>query len=87
MAEKYPDDLSKEMNDLSLNKVCLEELKMDDNTQKKLNKIKTDYESIFSWDIKQLTGINQNLMLNLIDRIKEKCEMIVDKDNAFNLNR
>lgn len=86
MAELH-NDLSKEMSALSVNNAHLNKLKLNDNVQSKLNKVKTDYESIFSWNIQKLTGNNQNLMLNLIDRIREKCEIIVDNNDEFNLNR
>jgi len=83
----YVDDLSDLMGALSFNDDHWNELGLDDSIRRQLRKIEKDYESIFSWDIQQLTGVNQNLMMNLIDKIHEKQEMIIDKDNEFNLNR
>lgn len=85
MAELH-NNLSKEMSALSVNNALLNELPLINNVQSKLNKVKTDYESIFSWDIQQLTDYNYK-KLNQIDRIREKCEMIMEKNNAFNLDR
>lgn len=52
-----------------------------------MTRISNEYETIFSWDIKKQTGDCGNLMLNLIDKIREKYDIILDKDNAFSLNR
>lgn len=87
MAKCSVDGMTDTMCALSVSEECLNKLKLDDNVRAKLDQIKNDYESIFSWDIKQHTGISQNLMMNLINTIREKCEIIVDKDNMFNLNR
>lgn len=65
----------------------LKELGLSDQVQSKLRTIENDYETIFSWKIKQQTGICQNLMVNFIDKIHEKCEIIIVEDDAFNLNR
>jgi len=43
------------------------ELGLDDNIQAQLKKIKNDFESVFSWDILQLSEFNQNIMFNIID--------------------
>lgn len=87
MAECSVDEMSDTMCALSVNEESLNKLKLDDDVLAKLDQIKNDYESVFSWDVKQHTGISQNLMINLIDKVREKCEIIVDKDNMFNLNR
>jgi hypothetical protein len=63
------------------------EHELDNNVRAKLLQIENLYESIFSWEVKKLTGTNQNLMLNLIDKIQDKCKMIVDKENVFNSKR
>ncbi|XP_022179430.1 uncharacterized protein LOC111040046 isoform X1 [Myzus persicae] len=81
------DQLSDAMGALSFNDNHWNELGLEDSIRMQLRKIENDYESIFSWDIQQLTGVNQNLMMNLIDKIREKQEMIMDKDDEFNLNR
>jgi len=83
----YVDQLSDAMGVLSFNDDHWNELGLDNNIRTQLRKIENDYESIFSWDIQKLTGINQNLLMNLIDKVREKQEMIIDKDEEFNLNR
>lgn len=65
----------------------LKELKLDSSVRAKLLQIENAFESIFSWEVKKITGTNQNLMMNLIDKVQEKCEMVIDKENVFNLNR
>lgn len=65
----------------------LKELGLDDSARAKLLQIEYEYESIFSWKIKKLTGTTENLMLNRIDKAREECELIVDQGNVFNLNR
>lgn len=83
-------DLSDEMSVLSFNDENdhFEKLCLDDNVQTQLMKIKNDYETVFSWNIKQLTGANnQNLMLNLVDKIRDKFDMIIGTDNEFNINK
>lgn len=79
--------LSNEMCFLSINEVRFKELGLDEKTRAKLNKIVDDYESIFSWDIKRLTGISQNRMADLVNVVQEKYELIAVKDNVFNINR
>jgi len=67
-----------------------EELGLDDNIRTQLIKIENDYETIFSWNIKQLTEPNQNLVLNLLDRVRGQLQIITvmfDSDDKFNLNR
>lgn len=83
----YDDHLANEMGALSVDADPCKELELDNNIRSQLRKIENDYESIFSWSIGRLTGVNQNLLLNLLDKIREKQEMIIDKDNEFNLNR
>lgn len=50
----------------------------------KLNNIINNYESIFSWKIKQLIGRNQNLLLNVKDRIQEKLTNHSVENDEFN---
>lgn len=80
-------DLSNMMSVLSVNEINLKKLGLNDNVLTKLNEIENSYESIFSWDVKRLTGIRQNLMSELIDKIRDKLENNVNLDNTFNLNR
>lgn len=80
------DQLSDAMDALSFNDDHWNELGLDSSIQTQLRKIENEYESIFSWNIQKLTGVKQNLMMNLIDKVREKQE-IIDKDNEFNLNR
>jgi len=76
---------------LSVNDDRWKELGLDDIIQTQLIKIQNDYESIFSWDIQQLTGVNQNLRLSLVDKVRGKQEIITDvngcKNDDFDLNR
>jgi len=58
-----------------------------DARAKKLNEIENDYESIFSWNVKRLTGISQNLMADLIDVAREKMEIVAVEDGVFSFNR
>uniref|UniRef100_A0A2S2PAG1 Uncharacterized protein n=1 Tax=Schizaphis graminum TaxID=13262 RepID=A0A2S2PAG1_SCHGA len=81
----YIEHLSDEMGTLSINDHW-NELGLDENIRKKLKEIENDYESIFSWNIQQLTGCNQNLMSNRIEKVREKLEMIIDKEDEYNLN-
>jgi len=83
----YVDQLSDAMGALSFDNDHWNELGLDNSIRTQLRKIENEFESIFSWDIQKLTGINQNLMMNLIDKIREKQEMIIDADDEFNLNR
>lgn len=81
-------DLCDAMVGLSIeNDVHLKQLGLSDYQRSKLKEIVNDYDSIFSWDIKQLTGNSQNLMANLVNKMREKCEMIFHKDDEFNLNK
>ncbi|XP_025197118.1 uncharacterized protein LOC112595929 [Melanaphis sacchari] len=83
----YVEHLSDVMDTLSINDDHWNELELDENIRTQLKEIENDYESIFSWDIQRLTGCNQNLLVNIIDKVREKLEMVIDKDNEFNLNR
>ncbi|XP_026822086.1 uncharacterized protein LOC113560423 [Rhopalosiphum maidis] len=83
---RFIEHLSDEMGTLSINDHW-NELGLDENIRKKLKEIENDYESIFSWNIQQLTGCNQNLMNNRIEKVREKLEMIIDKEDEYNLNR
>lgn len=80
-------DLSNTMSVLSVDEVYLKELGLNDNVLTKLEEIENSYESIFSWDVKRLTGVRQNLMSELIDKVRDKLETNVNLDNTFNLNR
>lgn len=81
-------DLCDAMDHLSIdNDVRLKQLGLNNDQRSKLKEILNGYDSIFSWDIKQLTGNSQNLMANLVDKMREKCEMILLKDDEFNLNK
>lgn len=81
-------NLSDIMHDLSVDDdVRLKRLGLNNDQQSKLKEIANNYESIFSWDIKRLTGNSQNLIMNLKDKIKEKCKMILHKEDEFNFNK
>lgn len=79
--------LSDAMGTLSVNDDHWNELGLDENIRKQLKKIENECESIFSWDIQRLTGCIQNLLINRVDKVREKIEMIIDKDDEYNLNR
>ncbi|KAL5240440.1 hypothetical protein ACI65C_007850 [Semiaphis heraclei] len=67
-----------------------EELGLDDNIRTQLIKIENDYESIFSWNIKQLTEPNQDPTSDLLDNVRGQQQIITvmfDKDDKFHLNR
>lgn len=55
--------------------------------QTKLNNIKKNYESVFSWDIKQQTGINRDVLINFEEKIQEKCDINVEEVDEFVYNR
>jgi len=90
MAEYDENYLSELMGALSIDDNHWEELGLDDSIRTQLIKIENDYESIFSWNIKQLTEPNQNLTSKLIDNVRGKLEIITvmsESDDKFNLNR
>lgn len=60
---------------------------LDSNVREKLNDIMITYESIFSWNIIQLTGKNSNLMMEHINVIKEKIEEVSNNEDEFSVNR
>ncbi|XP_060878757.1 uncharacterized protein LOC132951078 isoform X2 [Metopolophium dirhodum] len=83
-------DLPDAMGALSVDDNRWKELGLDDNIRTQLRKIENDYESIFSWNIKRLTGANQNLMTNLVNNIRGRLEIITvmdGKDDTFKLTR
>jgi hypothetical protein len=82
----YVEHLSDVMGTLLINDDHWNELGLDENIRTQLKEIENNYESIFSWDIQQLTG-GKHLKFNLIDKVREQIEMIIDKDNEYNLNR
>jgi len=57
-------------------------LGLDNNIKTQLRNIKNCFESVFSWDIYKLSGFNQSLKFNIIDRVQEKQEMIIDMDGT-----
>jgi len=82
----YDGNLNDAMNALDVN----DELVLDDSIRTQLSIIEKDYESVFSWDIQQLTGVNTNHTLNLINKIRDKKQMAIDmaaKDDEFNFDR
>lgn len=83
MAEKLVDAFDV----LSVGEVCAGPPVLDDATRTASKELEQNYESIFFWKIKELTGDSQNLLLNVIYNVKEKYDMIVDKENAFNLTK
>ncbi|XP_029344701.1 uncharacterized protein LOC107883282 [Acyrthosiphon pisum] len=84
----YDDNLSDKMGALSVDDHWIE-LGLDDYIQTQLKKIKNDFESVFSWDIHKSSEFNQNLYLNITDRIQENLSMIIDEidENEFNFYR
>ncbi|XP_016658449.1 uncharacterized protein LOC100575167 [Acyrthosiphon pisum] len=84
----YSGNLSDAMGALSVANDHSIELGLDNNIQAQLKKIKNNFESVFSWDILQLSEFNQNIMFNIIDKVQENLEMIIidGKDNEFNFS-
>lgn len=62
---------------------------LDESILTKLNEIKVNYESVFSWDINEQTEDQQDYqdLFSRIDRIREKCDLILEKKNEFNIDR
>jgi len=87
----YGDHFTDSKAKLSVNDDRWKELGLDDTIRKQLIKIEYDYESVFSWGIQGLIGVNQNRMLILLDKVREKQEIFIDVDGSkgdeFNLNR
>lgn len=78
--------LSNSMGALSVDDDRWKELELDENIRTQLYEIENDYDSIFSWDIRRLIGNGQNLMMNLVHKVREEQELIVDNNDEFNLN-
>ncbi|XP_016657442.1 uncharacterized protein LOC107882879 [Acyrthosiphon pisum] len=57
-------------------------LGLDNNIKIQLRNIKNCFESVFSWDIYTLSGFNQSFKFNIIDKVQEKQEMIIDMDDT-----
>lgn len=57
-------------------------LGLDNNIKTQLRNIKNCFESVFSWDIHTLSGFNQSFKFNIIDKVQEKQEMIIDMDGT-----
>jgi len=57
-------------------------LGLDNNIKTQLRNIKNCFESVFSWDIYTLSGFNQSFKFNIIDKVQEKQEMIMDMDGT-----
>ncbi|KAL5240437.1 hypothetical protein ACI65C_007847 [Semiaphis heraclei] len=90
MAGYVENDMPDVTGALTIGEKRWEELGLSDNIRTQLIKIENDYESIFSWNIKQLTEPNQNLNADLIDNVRGRLEIIkvmFDKDDKFHLNR
>jgi len=80
----FDDHLTNAMGAFSVND---DEIVLDDNIRTQLTNIENNYESIFSWDIHRCTGVNKNLLFNLIDKVREQKQMTIDmatKDDEFN---
>ncbi|CAH1724475.1 unnamed protein product [Aphis gossypii] len=84
---RYDDPLNNAIGALSVDDDRWIELGLDYKIRTQLSEIKNNYESIFSWDIQKLTEVNMCQKWNLIDKIRDKQEMIVTMDDEFDLNR
>ncbi|XP_016657441.1 uncharacterized protein LOC100160247 isoform X2 [Acyrthosiphon pisum] len=87
MAGLYDDHLTDAMGAVSVND---DEIVLDDNIRTQLTEIENNYESIFSWDLQRFTGVNKNLLLNLIDKVRGQKQMTIDmatKVDEFNQAR
>ncbi|KAE9528198.1 hypothetical protein AGLY_012620 [Aphis glycines] len=84
---RYDDPLNNAIGALSIDDDRWIKLGLDHKIRTQLSEIENNYESIFSWDIQKLTGVNLCRKLNLIDKIRDKQEMIITMDDEFDLNR
>lgn len=84
---RYDDPLNNAIGALSVDDDRWIELGLDYKIRTQLSEIKNNYESIFSWDIQKLTEVNMCQKWNLIDKIRDKQEMIITMDDEFDLNR
>jgi len=84
---RYDDPQNNAIGALSVDDDRWIELGVDHKIRTQLSEIKNNYESIFSWDIQKLKGVNLCLQLNLIDKIRDKQEIITTMDDEFDLNR
>jgi len=87
MAEQRPpnSDLSDMVSALSVDDCHSTEYGLDQ--RKKLREIETNYESVFSWEIKRLIGDNENLMTNILQKVTEKYELHTINTGPYDLNR
>lgn len=89
--EEKNDNLFNEMETFSaVEDVRFKNLGLYDHVWIKRNKLKNEYETVFSWDIEKLTGKNgnKNVLSNFIVRIRKRSELNIDNnDGMFNLNR
>jgi len=53
---------------------------LNNDIKAQLREIKNNFESIFSWNIHQLSRFNQNLDFDIINKVQEKQEMLRDID-------
>jgi len=72
---------------MSVDDICSKRYGSEDSVQTDLNRIKNDYESIFSWNIKEKTSTNINRMLKVIDKTRKKFDIVMESKDAFSLNR
>jgi len=78
----YSDPLADVKDTLSVYEDHWIKLGLDNNIKTQLRNIKNYFESVFSWDIYTLSGFNQSLKFNIIDKVQEKKEMIIDMDGT-----
>lgn len=59
-----------------------------DATRSKLqDEIANNYETVFSWRIKELTGVPSNIMKDMLSSLREKRDLIVNNDRTFSFKR
>lgn len=66
----------------------LHNLSTNDSTQLDvLLDIKSNYESLFSWDIYEKTEKSRNVHTDILEKVTQKLELLFESKNIFDLDR
>jgi len=84
MAEQC-DNIIKETDDLSINDNSPNKLIPDDNVNGQLKNIIEANESIFSWDIRNLTGHCQDQLYTFTDKVQERNDLHKEIEYEINI--
>lgn len=49
--------------------------------------IKSNFESLFSWDIYEKTGKSRNIHTDILEKVTHKLELLFENKNIFDLDR